>query len=320
MIIFNELTEDRKGIRFSSSFKEDKRIEIRVIDSYTGLVAWSDLMTIGPGMGYFFSYPVSSRYITFEILDSGSQELLLRTSLFYEHLPSIEDFDLHGRLKNYKYEERDKDLWAAYPLYDIFINKCYKKDVCSVQEGDVVFDIGSNLGLFSYHAVCEGARKVYSFEPGVPQYKSIVENFGSMSQISIENLAVSDLSGEIIFYVHPTLSIMSSTSLDKDGFRSSDGYIKTSCKSVNLHEYCLENAIEKIDYLKMDCEGAEYKIVESLPENFLSTSVSKICMEYHDNKDNKVQHIVDKLLRCGFSLDRSDIIEGQEVGILYGWK
>jgi FkbM family methyltransferase len=150
--------------------------------------------------------------------------------------------------------------------------------------------------------------------------KSIVENFGSLPQISIENLAVSDLAGEINFYIHPTLSVMSSTSLEKDGFRSSNGYIKTSCRSVNLHEYCLENGIEKIDYLKMDCEGAEYKIVESLPENFLSTSISKICMEYHDNKDNKVQNIVDKLLRCGFSLDQSDIREGQEVGILYGWK
>ena len=320
MIIFNELTEDRKGIRFSSSFKDDKKIEMRVIDSYTGLVAWSDRMTIGPGTGYFFSYPVSARYITFEILDSENLEVLLRTSLFYENLSSIEEFDLHGRLKNYKYEERDKDLWAAYPLYDIFINKCYKKNNCSVQEGDVVFDIGSNLGLFSYHAVCEGAKKVYSFEPGVPQYKSTVENFGSLHQISIENLAVSDLAGEINFYIHPTLSVMSSTSLEKDGFRSSDGYIKTSCKSVNLHEYCLENGIEKIDYLKMDCEGAEYKIIESLPSDFLSTSISKICMEYHDNKDDKVQNIVDKLLRCGFLLDQSDIREGQEVGILYGWK
>jgi len=319
VIIFNELTEGRKGIRFSSSFKVDKKIEIRAIDSYTGLVAWSDLMTICPGMGYFFSYPVSSRYITFEILDSETLEILLRTSLSYEHLSSIEEFDLYGRLKNYKYEERDKDLWAAYPLYDIFINKCYKKDNCSVQDGDVVFDIGSNLGLFSYHAVCEGAKKVYSFEPGVPQYKSIVENFGSMPQISIENLAVSDSAGEIIFYIHPTRSLMSSTSLDEMN-QPSDGYTITSCKSVNLHGYCLENGIEKIDYLKMDCEGAEYKIIESLSEDFLSESISKICMEYHDNKDGKVQNIVNKLLKCGFLLDQSDIREGQEVGILYGWK
>ena len=70
----------------------------------------------------------------------------------------------------------------------------------------------------------------------------------------------------------------------------------------------------------MDCEGAEYKIIESLSEDFLSESISKIYMEYHDNKDGKVQNIVNKLLKCGFLLDQSDIREGQEVGILYGWK
>jgi FkbM family methyltransferase len=319
MIVFNELTEDRKGIRFSSSFKDDREIKIKVIDSYTGLIAWSDLMTVSPEGGYFFSYPVSSRNITFEILDSKTLEIFLRINLIYNDLQSIENFDLHSRLKNYKYEDKDNDLWAAYPLYDIFINKCYKKERCSVQNGDVVFDIGANLGFFTYHAVCEGAKKVYSFEPGGSQYKSIVDNFGSLDPVYPENLAVSDKDGEISFYTHPILSVLSSTSLD-DMDMDTSSYNKSTIGSVNLYAYCLKNNIEKIDYLKMDCEGAEYKIIESIPEDFLSSSISKICLEYHDNKDGKVKKIVNKLLECGFSLDQGDIREGQEVGILYGWK
>lgn len=319
MVIFNELTEDRKGIRFSSAFKENRTIKIKVLDSYTGLFAWSDSMEIAPGGGYFFSYPVSSRHITFEIIDPKSLESFLKINLFYEDLPSMEDFDKYKKLNDYRYSEKEEDLWAAYPLYDIFINRCYKKEQCSVRSGDTVFDIGSNLGFFSYHAICEGAKTVYSFEPGVSQYESIKENFGSLDSLHLENLAVSDFEGEINFYVHPSLSVLSSTSLD-DMNQSPDGYTLTRCKSVNLYEYCLRNNIEKIDYLKMDCEGAEYKIIESLPEEFLKNSISKICMEYHDNSDMKVQKIIDKLSKCGFSLDLNDVRESQKVGILYAWK
>ena len=277
MIIFNELTEDRKGIKFSSGFKEDKIIKIKVLDSYTGLFAWSDLMKISPGGGYFFSYPVSSRYITFEIVDSETLESFLKINLFYQNLPSIEDFDFYKKLNNYEYEGRGEDLWAAYPLYDIFINKCYKKDKCSVRENDIVFDIGSNLGFFSYHAICEGAKKVYSFEPGISQYKSMVKNFGDLPPLQLENLAVSDKEGEINFYIHPSLSVMSSTSIEEMG-QSPEEYVISRCKSINLYEYCLRNNIDRIDYLKMDCEGAEYKIIDSLPKEFLINSISKICL------------------------------------------
>jgi hypothetical protein len=51
-----------------------------------------------------------------------------------------------------------------------------------------------------------------------------------------------------------------------------------TCKSINLNNYIKNNNIEKIDYLKIDCEGAEYEILENLPKK----CAKQLSVEYHD--------------------------------------
>ena len=322
MIIFRELTGDRNGVHFSSSFEFEKEIKIDVIDSYTGLVAWSDLMTVYPGGGYFFSYPVRASETLFEISDSKSCESYLKITLQHSNLPSIKNLDIYGKLKNYKYPNKKKDLWAAYPLYDIFLSGCYEKENCRLKEGDVVFDVGANLGIFSYYSLCKGASKVYSFEPGRDQSNSIRENFGEMASIKLEESAVSSVDGDIFFYEHPTKSILSTASLgDIENTPDLSIYTKHSCKSINLYSYCMENKIEKIDYLKIDCEGMEYEIIKDLPAEFLKNSVDRICMEYHNNIDGKTPEfhsMIEKIRKCGFEVDLGPEI--YEVGVIYAWK
>jgi FkbM family methyltransferase len=322
MIIFRDFTEGRNGVHFFSSFESERNIKIDVVDSYTGLVAWSDLMNVYPNCGYFFSYPVRVAGTSFEISDPDTGEIHLMLNLNHDGLPSIESFDVYGRLKNYKYPNRKKDLWAAYPLYDIFLSNCYEKGEFKVKEGDVVFDVGANLGLFSYYSLCKGARRVYCFEPGKDQAQSIRDNFGDLPSVVLEESAVSSTDGEIYFYEHPTRSILSTTSLDAiENTSDTSLYNKIPCRSTNLYSYCKENSIEKIDYLKIDCEGREYEIVENLPVDFLSNSVDRICMEYHNNQGGNsplFTDMVSKIKSCGFNVDLGAGVH--EVGVMYAWK
>ncbi|MDO8752056.1 MAG: FkbM family methyltransferase, partial [Candidatus Wolfebacteria bacterium] len=52
-------------------------------------------------------------------------------------------------------------------------------------------------------------------------------------------------------------------------------------ETVSLDEIVQKNNIERIDFLKMDCEGAEYGILfNSSPKTI--GMIQKISMEYHD--------------------------------------
>jgi hypothetical protein len=89
-----------------------------------------------------------------------------------------------------------------------------------------------------------------------------------------------------------------------------------------LPDYIKEKDIAQIDYLKIDCEGAEYDIIESLDEYFLSTSVRSMCIEYHLNRDGKIYPMIEKLQRCGFTIEFEYNPEqiNAEMGIFYAFK
>lgn len=313
MIIFNNFTNGNDGVSFTSLF-ESKFIRIKIIDSYTGLIAWHDDMLVGKG-GYFFSYPRRTKHYGFEVSDPETNEIYLKINIYNEGYSSIEDLDTLGKLRDFKYSEKSNDLWAAYPLYDIFLNKCYDDNMnCQVENGDIVFDIGANLGLFSYYSILKGANKVYTFEPGESQAQAIKDNFGSIDNLLIEQKAVSDKNGILTFSKHKTKSILSGIFSDKE---DSDDYDIIECHSVNLIDYCKINNIERINFLKMDCEGSEYKIFESLTDEFIR-NIDKVSMEYHLNTDGRLKYLINRLENNGFTVEVSDI--KSEIGNLIAWK
>ena len=73
-------------------------------------------------------------------------------------------------------------------------------------------------------------------------------------------------------------------------------------KSLTLQSILDSNKLETCDYLKLDCEGSEYDIIESLPDKYFK-KIKKIYIEYHffDTKS----HLVDKLLKKLESLSYS---------------
>lgn len=311
MIIFNNITENNDGLSFTSLF-ESKLVRLKVIDSYTGLVAWHDDMVVNRG-GYFFSYPRKTNHYGFEVCDPDTNEIYLKLNIHNDGYFSFENIDKFKKLKDFKYINKSDDLWAAYPLYDIFINNCYDVEKCQVKEGDVVFDIGANIGLFSYYSILKGAKKVYAFEPGISQSNAIKDNF-NFDNLRVEQKAVTEKTGVLRFSEHKTKSILSG--FFEEEVREED-YNIIECSSVNLMEYCKYNNIEKINFLKMDCEGSEYSIFESLSDEFIE-NIDKISMEYHFNSDGRVKYLINRLENNGFVVETIDA--SSDVGNLIAYK
>jgi hypothetical protein len=87
-------------------------------------------------------------------------------------------------------------------------------------------------------------------------------------------------------------------------------------------EYIEDNNIERINFLKIDCEGSEYEIIETLSEDYLTNNIDRMCIEFHFNTDDKLTPMLDKIKRCGFRVESEgggNTIEG-ELGVFYALK
>jgi len=80
--------------------------------------------------------------------------------------------------------------------------------------------------------------------------------------------------------------------------------IEHQIETITLETLCEENNIEFIDILKIDIEGAEYDVLENLPDSFFS-KIGQITVEFHDFVDPKLkpktQEIINKMVSLGFN-------------------
>ena len=74
--------------------------------------------------------------------------------------------------------------------------------------------------------------------------------------------------------------------------------------------------IEQCDFLKIDCEGAEYDIIDSLPIEYF-TKINKMMIEYHfaDSKYELSKKLISKIKDVGFIVETTPHYD--DMGFLY---
>jgi len=154
---------------------------------------------------------------------------------------------------------------------EICVDCVYENDLVSPKDCDVVVDIGANIGLFSMRAAELGAKTIIAFEPDFANFQSLVKN--KPINCLAYQLAVSDKDGKDYYYETTNCGGHSIIDLDR-------GDIKHKCYHVTLPMIFRSQSIGRINFLKMDCEGAEAKIFTATPDDYLKR-IDQIAMEYH---------------------------------------
>jgi len=159
-----------------------------------------------------------------------------------------------------------------------------------IKEKDVVFDIGTHIGSFSILAAKKAkSGKVFSFEPLPDNYKIFSKNINlnKLKNIKAYNLAVASKKGTQKLFLYEGAHTGSS-SLYR---RNTDNFLKI--KTDTIQNIMNVNHIKRINFMKIDCEGAEYDILFNLPKNVLN-NIEKISMEYHDTiNEHKHQDLLE---------------------------
>lgn len=208
----------------------------------------------------------------------------------------------------------------------------YMGNGIDIKDGDIVFDIGANIGLLGVRACQKYPNaKIYAFEP-IPDIFRVAsanaEKFGN-GNYKVIPCGVSNAVGELNFTYYPNSPALSTSDpeqwlRDPKEFEKAvagnlknmparyrllrfmpsfltpfiarqimSGAIKVSCKLTTVSLVIEENNIPKIDLLKIDCEGAELQVLQGIkPEHW--PLIGKVVAEVHDN-DGRLD-VVKKLL------------------------
>jgi FkbM family methyltransferase len=310
-ILFNGMSDGNKIFYYSLNDNTSKSIIMKVYNQYLEYIEYESALILEPDVNYWTSVPSNNKGRYVEFRDADTLEIVgmfgLNGEIDYDNIPHssyiksiVPSLDYNGK----------KDM--HYILNEIFYQKVYNNDFVCVAENDIVFDIGFNYGFFTLDALTYKPKKVIGFEPN----PNLVKLFNRLHIDSVElhQSAVSDKAGSTIFYEN-NFSGKSSIHSDVNSDTSSNSYQVNICSFNDMAEQ-----YDVIDYLKVDCEGAEYEIFESIPNEFLTNRIRKIALEFHHNiNDIKVVNLISKIKQCGFET-KIDYKDGDGTGMLYARK
>jgi len=183
-----------------------------------------------------------------------------------ERKNKLEGFDWGG--KNNWYVDATIEEMGYGNMYDRFF---------TVEEGDVVVDLGASLGPFTYSILPNNPKQCYVVEPLSYQIDVLHKNVGK-----------------------DNVKIIQGAITDKKKIEITWDYVSESVPTFTFREFLDENGIDKIDFLKCDCEGGEYDVFQPSNIEFLKT-IPKIVTEFHLRDDENFH-------KCKFRWFRDNIL------------
>jgi len=217
-----------------------------------------------------FPYYISS----FFTLNSGIQN----REVFYRLLLKLPlDRPFHIALKN-GFQFSAVTLMDVWTLKETILDRVYEKAGVPLQKGWTVVDIGAASGDFTVWSALQVAPgKVVAVEPYPPSLDLLEENLrlNLVDNVSVCEGAIASQNGSSRLNLVTGEAVQHSTASKIN----SNGQI--AVETLTLGDLLERNDIESCDYLKMDCEGAEYDILFHC-EPLTLRKIARICMEVHD--------------------------------------
>uniref|UniRef100_UPI001F0140D4 FkbM family methyltransferase n=1 Tax=Nostoc sp. CMAA1605 TaxID=2055159 RepID=UPI001F0140D4 len=141
-----------------------------------------------------------------------------------------------------------------------------------VKPGMIVFDVGANIGNYSvlFSKLVGASGKVYSFEPTLRTFNKLQERLLNLDSHNINSYqkAVFSHNTQIEFHEFPDeFSEWNGIGLTQMLYPTDSGkyvpIVNTEIvEAINIDSFCQNNNIDRIDYLKIDVEGAESDVLQ----------------------------------------------------------
>ena len=160
------------------------------------------------------------------------------------------------------YYHEDPTIGHSLNLYGEYCHPEIEMILSLVNKDSIYIDIGANIGTHTV-SIAPHVQQVYAFEPDVNNYELLVANTRDYNNISVIKNAVSncDSFGNTEF------------NFGKTRFVESDG--SSISRTIDSYD------IEKIDFVKIDTEGFELRILQGMT-GVLTNQQPSILVEMQD--------------------------------------
>jgi len=195
----------------------------------------------------------------------------------------------------------------------VWLLKEYERLGFEIENSDTIIDIGGHIGLFALFSsqFCKSG-KIYCFEPIKENFEMLKSNveLNHITNIIPTNAAVSKDNSSVTIYLNEDEA---GHSMHVVGTKS------VQVESISLQAIFDSYNIDSCDFLKVDCEGEEYSIMDSLPSEYYD-KIRKMCIEYHfvDTKPHLLEGLMRKLESHSFDVKTRKIL--LDIGFLYAKK
>lgn len=176
---------------------------------------------------------------------------------YYDTFERVKDQD-HNWGYDYFYKENYHfDSSPTGSIYEMFDTR--------IKTGDIVLDLGANVGFFARRAAERGAT-VIAVEGSKECFSCLVENTHDLPNI------------------HPIHAIVVGSEITSNVWSSNSEHSPVITISEIMNTYNLSS----INFLKCDIEGGEYDLIANTPLNVWD-SIDTISMEGHGDEASSIQ-------------------------------
>ncbi|MET8816085.1 FkbM family methyltransferase [Streptomyces sp. NPDC004549] len=241
-------------------------------------------------------------------------------------------------------------------LYDeIVVRNQYLRHGVQLCDGDTVVDVGANIGMFALFAAAQASKvTVHAFEPVPVVARALQTNmslYGISGTVSCAAVGASSDTRALTFY--PQSSLQSGFYADAEGDQHIVGeYARHQAQAlpglpaelreaaaealaptarartadrqelqvpvIRLSDWIRDNAVSRIDLLKVDAERAEEDVLGGLDDEHWPL-IGQVVAEVHD-RDGRVDRLRSLLHSWGFetAVEQDALFAGSEIYMLYG--
>jgi len=233
----------------------------------------------------------------------GKAQFRVAKSLYDYESKDIHGIDLVAPLQNDGLvcfiNTKDIIGWKIFFFgeYESGTNKILSK---YIKKDDIVIEAGANLGSETLLiSKLVGNGHVYAFEPNPYTFKRLEINvsINDLTNVSCYDVALGEKNGEINFHIYPKEFCNPGMS---SKYMETVNTIKINVVQKTLDSFVKEQNMSKVDFVKMDIQGAEMDLVLGASET-LSLHKPTIFTEayalYNDTKQ-----LYEKLQSYGYSI------------------
>lgn len=193
------------------------------------------------------------------------------------------------------------DVWSVKETY---IDRFYIRPEFEPQDGWTVVDIGAGIGEFTIQAGFGMPNsRIIAYEPFPGSFDLLQKNLALNNIHNVQALckAIWSQAGGLDLDLSGGEPLMFTSRIPGVSDHQKEGVVRTEC--ITLADVLTINKVERVDLLKLDCEGAEYDILlPAAPETL--ARVERIVMEYHDDlTPHRHEELVKYLSEQGYQVE-----------------